>query len=113
MPDLHWLLENLISESKNVSLLKWTELLSYEAGILSFVMNDPDKAWYMQMLNGLYNFINDECRRNPSLTINDFLKQVEMLEENNIEIPLVQTSGNEKGVNLLTCHGSKGLEFEY
>ena len=36
-----------------------------------------------------------------------------MLEENNIEIPLVQTSGNEKGVNLLTCHGSKGLEFEY
>jgi DNA helicase-2/ATP-dependent DNA helicase PcrA len=36
-----------------------------------------------------------------------------LLEENNISIPLLQTSGNERGVNLLTCHGSKGLEFEY
>jgi len=25
----------------------------------------------------------------------------------------VQVSGNDKGVNLLTTHGSKGLEFEY
>jgi ATP-dependent DNA helicase UvrD/PcrA len=41
------------------------------------------------------------------------MKQIALLEENNISIPLVQTSGNERGVNLLTCHGSKGLEYEY
>ena len=28
-------------------------------------------------------------------------------------MPLVQVSGSDKGVNLLTAHGSKGLEFEY
>jgi DNA helicase-2/ATP-dependent DNA helicase PcrA len=28
-------------------------------------------------------------------------------------LPLVQVAGNEKGVNLLTAHGSKGLEFDH
>jgi DNA helicase-2/ATP-dependent DNA helicase PcrA len=35
------------------------------------------------------------------------------MKENGIAVPLVQVSGSEKGVNLLTAHGSKGLEFEY
>ena len=35
-----------------------------------------------------------------------------MIKEN-IRLPLVQVSGSDKGVNLLTTHGSKGLEFEY
>ena len=30
-----------------------------------------------------------------------------------ISLPLVQVSGSDKGVNLMTAHGSKGLEFEY
>jgi DNA helicase-2/ATP-dependent DNA helicase PcrA len=35
------------------------------------------------------------------------------MRKNYVMIPLVQVSGSEKGVNLLTAHGSKGLEFEY
>ncbi len=35
------------------------------------------------------------------------------MEKEGLPLPLVQVSGNDKGVNLLTAHGSKGLEFEY
>ena len=28
-------------------------------------------------------------------------------------MPLIQVNGSEKGVNLMTAHGSKGLEYEY
>ncbi len=35
------------------------------------------------------------------------------MEKEDITLPLVQVSGSDKGVNLLTAHGSKGLEFEY
>ena len=35
------------------------------------------------------------------------------MEKEEISLPLVQVSGSDKGVNLLTAHGSKGLEFEY
>ena len=33
--------------------------------------------------------------------------------DNDLRLPLIQTTGNETGVNLLSCHGSKGLEFEH
>jgi DNA helicase II / ATP-dependent DNA helicase PcrA len=35
------------------------------------------------------------------------------MEKEGITLPLVQVSGSDKGVNLMTAHGSKGLEFEY
>jgi DNA helicase-2/ATP-dependent DNA helicase PcrA len=41
------------------------------------------------------------------------MDQIHLLDENNISLPLVQTAGTETGVNLLTCHGSKGLEYTY
>ena len=110
---LHKLLEKLISMESNTPLLKWMEVLFNEAGILSYIMKQPEKAWLMQMLNGFFDYVQDECRRNPDLTLSQLMKQIDLLEENGISIPLVQTSGNERGVNLLTCHGSKGLEFEY
>ena len=67
----------------------------------------------MQLLNGFFDFVQDECRRNPDLRLKELMRQIDLLNENGISIPLVQTNGNEKGVNLLTCHGSKGLEYEY
>jgi DNA helicase II / ATP-dependent DNA helicase PcrA len=110
---VHGILEKLITESQNLPLLKWIELLINEAGILAYVMKQPDKSWYMRMLNGFFNYVQDECRRNPDLDLKGLVRQIGLLEENNISIPLVQTSGNDAGVNLLTCHGSKGLEYEY
>ena len=110
---VHRLTEQLITESENKPLLKWMELLFNESGLLSWIMQQPEKAWLMQQLNGFFDYVQDECRRKPDLDLKGLLRQVELLEENDISIPLVQTSGNEKGVNLLTCHGSKGLEFEH
>ena len=110
---MHNLLERLILDASNLPLLKWFEVLFNEAGILAYIMKQPDKAWLMQMLNGFFDYVQDECRRNPDLTLAGLVKQIDLLEENGISIPLVQTSGNERGVNLLTCHGSKGLEYQY
>jgi DNA helicase-2/ATP-dependent DNA helicase PcrA len=41
------------------------------------------------------------------------VKLIELMEKEKIVLPLVQVSGSDKGVNLMTAHGSKGLEFEY
>jgi DNA helicase-2/ATP-dependent DNA helicase PcrA len=38
---------------------------------------------------------------------------IELMEKEQVPLPLVQVSGSDKGVNLLTAHGSKGLEFEH
>jgi len=36
-----------------------------------------------------------------------------LMEKEDLSLPLIQVSGSDKGVNLLTAHGAKGLEFEY
>jgi DNA helicase-2/ATP-dependent DNA helicase PcrA len=110
---VHAVLEKLVADSQNLPLLKWLEGMINEAGILSYIMQQPDKATHMRMLNAFFDYVQDECRRNPDLTLAGLMEQIHLLEENNISLPLVQTSGNEEGVNLLTCLGSKGLEYTY
>ena len=38
---------------------------------------------------------------------------INLMQKESLPLPLVEVSGSERGVNLLTAHGSKGLEFEY
>jgi DNA helicase-2/ATP-dependent DNA helicase PcrA len=41
------------------------------------------------------------------------MNRIELMRREGLVLPLVQVAGNEKGVNLMTVHGSKGLEFDY
>jgi DNA helicase-2/ATP-dependent DNA helicase PcrA len=41
------------------------------------------------------------------------MNRIGLMRREGLVLPLVQVAGNEKGVNLMTAHGSKGLEFEY
>ena len=76
-------------------------------------MQSPDKHWQLQILTGLFDFVKEETHRTPSLNLQGFVNLVELMEKEEITLPLVQVSGSDKGVNLMTAHGSKGLEFEY
>ena len=82
-------------------------------GILKYIMQQPDKGWHMQVLTNFFDFLKDESRRNPEITLADFVGIIKLMKENQIRLPLNQVIFSENGVNFLTAHGSKGLEFEY
>ncbi len=103
----------LVSDVSNVTLQHLFESIIREAGVLSHIMQSPDKHWQLQILTGLFDFVKDETHRNPTLNLQGFVNLIEMMEKEDIKLPLVQVSGSDKGVNLMTAHGSKGLEFEY
>lgn len=107
------LLENLQKQVYNKTTQQWFEYLINEAGILAYILNQPDKHWLMSKLTCLFDYIKDATHRKPELTLKAFIEQIDLLKENGLSLPLVQTTGTETGVNLLTAHGSKGLEFEY
>ncbi len=106
-------IETLISKVPNVTLQSLFECIIREAGVLSFIMKSDDKIWLLQVLTGLFDFIKEETHRNPNLDLKQLIKLFDLMESENLSLPLVEVSGNDKGVNLLTAHGSKGLEFEY
>jgi len=108
-----FLLEKLISDVPNVTLQQLFENTIRETGILSHIMQSQDKHWQLQLLTGLFDFVKEETRRNPSMKLQHLINIIELMENEELSLPLVQVSGSDKGVNLLTAHGSKGLEFEY
>jgi DNA helicase-2/ATP-dependent DNA helicase PcrA len=82
-------------------------------GILKYIMEQPDKGWYMQVLTNFFDFLKDESRKNPEIKLADFVATIKLMKENKIRLALNQVIFSENGINFLTAHGSKGLEFEH
>ncbi|TAH01964.1 MAG: ATP-dependent helicase [Sphingobacteriales bacterium] len=106
-------LESLMTDAVNVTLQQLFENIIQKAGVLSAIMQLPDKIEQLRILTGLFDFIKDETKRNPFLTLQQLVNYIQLMEKEKVKLPLIQVNGTDKGVNLLTAHGSKGLEFEY
>ena len=106
-------IEKLIADVPNITLVNLFENVIREAGVLQWIMNSSEKYWHLQVLTGLFDFIKEEVRRNPKLSLEQLMNIFILMEKEQLNLPLVQVNGSDKGVNLLTVHGSKGLEFEY
>ncbi|RYY24292.1 MAG: ATP-dependent helicase, partial [Chitinophagaceae bacterium] len=107
------ILEKLIGNVANVTLQTLLENIIREAGVLRLIMQDPEKHWLMQVITGLFDFVKEETRRNPQLRLSDLVNIFSLMEKEDLSLPLVQVTGSDKGVNLMTAHGSKGLEFQH
>ncbi|MGC4035237.1 MAG: ATP-dependent DNA helicase [Chitinophagaceae bacterium] len=107
------ILEKLIGDVPNVTLQQLFENIIREANVLKHIMQSSDKHWQLKILTGFFDFIKDENRRNPFLNLQQLVALIDVMEKEEIKLPLVEVSGSDKGVNLLTAHGSKGLEFEH
>lgn len=106
-------IEELVKDVPNTTLQLLFENIVRKAGVLAHIMQSPDKHWQLQVLSGLFGFIKDETHRDPYLDLESLVNLIDLMEREDISLPLVQVSGSEKGINLLTAHGSKGLEFKF
>jgi DNA helicase-2/ATP-dependent DNA helicase PcrA len=106
-------IERLIADVSNVTLQCLFENVITNAGILPYIINSDEKIRLMQLLTALFDFIKVETSRNPLLDLQGFVSIIELMQKEDLPIPMMEVSGSDKGVNLLTVHGAKGLEFEH
>jgi len=107
------ILEALIAAAPNITLQQLFAQLINEAGVLEYVLKSADKIQLMKWLTALFDFIKNETSRNPALDLKELIGIIDLMEKESLPLNIIEVSGTEKGVNLLTIHGSKGLEFEY
>ena len=106
-------LEQLIADVSNCTLQQLFEKIIRAAGVLSYIMKSDEKIELMQLLTALFDFIKEETARNPQLDLEGLVDIIDLMSKEGLPLPMVQVAGSDKGVNLLTAHGAKGLEFEY
>ncbi len=106
-------LESLISEVPNVTLLNLVEQVLQKTGIIQSVLQSSDKGFELEVITKFFDFIKEETHRRPSLHVKDLVTMLDLMQKEGIRLPLPITTGGVSGVNLLTTHGSKGLEFEH
>ncbi|HVY75936.1 MAG TPA: ATP-dependent DNA helicase [Puia sp.] len=106
-------IETLIGRVSNTTLQSLVECIFRETGMLNEVMVSPRKLEMLQVITAFFDFVKEETRRRPSLNLKELVTHLELMVQEDLSIPLIEVSGRTDSVNLMTAHGSKGLEFEY
>lgn len=97
----------------NRSLLHWFSEVLNRSGLLAWYLEQPDGIWSVQVLKTLTDFIAEQLRLDAALDLEGLMLLLDNMEESGISLELVKTIDQNEGIQLLTAHSAKGLEFAH
>ncbi|MEM6965125.1 MAG: ATP-dependent DNA helicase [Bacteroidota bacterium] len=106
------LLNQLIGSYGNLTLPSLVEKIVNRSGLLYQILQQPDKEWQVQVLSTFLDFVKIETDRNPRITLQRLLDILKNMDDNHLAIGVNKSVVTDDGVNLMTAHSSKGLEFQ-
>ncbi|TWR28443.1 ATP-dependent helicase [Mucilaginibacter achroorhodeus] len=106
-------IDELLTGAVSVTLQQLFQSVISKMGILKYIMQQHDKGTYMQVLTSFFDFLKDESRKNPEIKLAELITTIDLMRKNGIRMELNKVIFSENGINFLTAHGSKGLEFEH
>ncbi|MFN7115580.1 MAG: ATP-dependent helicase [Saprospiraceae bacterium] len=106
------LMEELLTDATGTSLPALLEKIINRSGLLKMIVEHPDKNWLLQVVKTLFDFVQAETERHPRLSLRQLLDILRSMDANRLPIELNKITAAEKGVNLVTAHSAKGLEFQ-
>lgn len=83
------------------------------SGLLNYLLGHQDSGWHIQCLHGFVGYVTDQVSREPAISLHHLLEQVNKMEQANLRLELERHEKNANGVQLITAHSSKGLEFKH
>ena len=101
-----------ISDVQNLPLPQLLERLYTQTGLLTWALSQPDKIRHLQVLHTFLEFVRNETMRHPRRPLAKLLDLLDSMDDNKLPMPLNQAVQQITGVQLLTAHSAKGLEFE-
>ncbi len=110
---LNHMLNAMMKSLANDTLQEYFAVVLKESGMLSQVMNHPDRSWFMEVINTFFDFIKEETARKPETSLNGLLFLLDQMLINNVSLIAHQIYHAEDGLQLLTAHSAKGLEFDH
>ena len=106
------LIESTIAELSGLTLQELIQSVINRFGLLKQSEHAGTTVWRLELLNTFFDFVKDECARNPKLDLAQLIEMIEIMDSQKIPLNVERIACNRSGVNLITCHSAKGLEFE-
>jgi len=107
------LMNRLIADIANYPVPILLERILNRSGLLRHVLQHEEKNWLLQVVKTFFDFVKKESDRNPRLTIRRLLDILNSMDNHRIRLNVNREDVSENGVNLVTAHSSKGLEFRH
>jgi len=105
-------IDEMISAAAEMPLRDLFHLVLSKVGVLPRALGGVDQVWNLQLINTLFDFLRDEGIKG-GLDLGSFLSLIDDMLRQNIALPVEKLSDTGCGVNFVTAHGSKGLEFDH
>lgn len=102
-----------IAETFNLTLQMLFEKVLNESGMLKYLLKGDNRVFNLEVITTLFDHIKSEGLRLPRLNIHQYIETLEQMEKHSIKIEIQKSISKKGGVNFITTHSSKGLEFEY
>nr|MBP9186121.1 exodeoxyribonuclease V subunit gamma [Bacteroidia bacterium] len=106
-------IEGWIRDGINLTTQQLIERIINESGLLAQCLTGSNKRWDMQLLHTFFDFVKGESSRKTKTTIKQLLETIDLMIGQKVQLPAQLIAFAEDGVNFLTAHASKGLEFEH
>ena len=106
-------IEGLIQSALNQTPQESIHQIIRDCGLLGSALSHQEKTWQMEVLRTFFDFIKTECQKKPQHKLKSLSQLIRMMLDNKIPLNAEKIIYSETGVNFLTAHSSKGLEFEY
>ncbi len=107
------IIEDWIKQSFNVTIQMLIEKIITDSGLLDQILSSEDKAFRLQAFNTYFDFIKNEAAKKGMLTLREAVQLIQLMRDEKLKLEVNRIFSNENGVNFMTAHGSKGLEFEH
>ncbi len=82
-------------------------------GFLQYLLTLPGQSRHLEQIATLLMEIRKNIEQKPNYRLTDFLAYTKTLLEYDVNLEVKAKRKEAKGVQLMTAHGSKGLEFEH
>jgi DNA helicase II / ATP-dependent DNA helicase PcrA len=89
-----------------------SERVLNQSGLLTAVLQSAQRVWLLQVLSTWHEHLRGEAERHPRWQLAALLQSLQSMDTNRIALKLVRQTLETDGVQLLTAHSAKGLEFE-
>ena len=97
----------------NLPLDKLFIAISDQFSYLNYLSKLPNSYQALSDFYNLFTYLKNFLSTRPKAQLSDFISRINLLIDHNLDIPQSFSPNAPLGINLITAHGAKGLEFDH